>query len=419
VGIGIFRAPAVVAANVSSEVLFLGVWLLGGVITLVGALCYAELASTFPSSAGEYGFLRRAYGDGLAFLFAWGRLAVMQSGSIAAVAFVYGDYAEILMSLGSYGSAVHAGIAVWVLSLFQGMGTGASTRIQAVLAVSTVGLIVLLSLIGLGLGEAEIPEASGRTNAAGLALVFVLLTYGGWSEAAYLSGEVRDPAHDIPRALIVAVASVTALYLFANLAYLSAFGLAGLRQADTVAADIFALAFGSGVQVAVAGFVCIVSLSTLNGSIMTGARSIYALGGRFAPFSALGKSQTSSGAPVKAIVTQASIASGLILFGAISRDGFVAAVEYTAPVFWSFMFLIGTSLFILRQRDPLRERPFKVPFYPLTPILFCATSAYLVYASLVYTGIGALVGLAALLAGVPLFFWGRRRGPAVLEDEVE
>jgi amino acid transporter len=152
---------------------------------------------------------------------------------------------------------------------------------------------------------------------------------------------------------------------------------------------------------------------------MTGARSIYALGGRFAPFSALGKSQTSSGAPVKAIVTQASIASGLILFGAISRDGFVAAVEYTAPVFWSFMFLIGTSLFILRQRDPLRERPFKVPFYPLTPILFCATSAYLVYASLVYTGIGALVGLAALLAGVPLFFWGRRRGPAVLEDEVE
>jgi Amino acid permease len=130
VGIGIFKTPSVVAANVTSEAAFLGLWLLGGVVTLIGALCYAELGSTYPHFGGEYHFLRKAYGPGLGFLFAWGRMAVMQSGSIAAVAFVYGDYASFLFPVGASGSAVHAALAVISLSALQLMGTELSSRAQ-------------------------------------------------------------------------------------------------------------------------------------------------------------------------------------------------------------------------------------------------------------------------------------------------
>lgn len=151
VGIGIFKTPSVVAANVTSEVAFLGLWLLGGVVTLVGALCYAELGSTYPHFGGEYHFLRRAYGPGLGFLFAWGRMAVMQSGSIAAVAFVYGDYASFLFPVGASGSAVHAALAVISLSALQLMGTELSTRAQVALTIASVAVVLVVSVIGLAI----------------------------------------------------------------------------------------------------------------------------------------------------------------------------------------------------------------------------------------------------------------------------
>ena len=242
-----------------------------------------------------------------------------------------------------------------------------------------------------------------------MAMVFILLTYGGWSEAAYLSGEVRDAERDIPRALLFGTVAVTALYLVANLAYLMAFGLEGLRQSKTIAADLVASAVSAKGAEVVAAIVCITSLSTLNATVLTGARSIYALGRSFAPFAVLGRSALGGVAPRNAILLQAAVATGLILFGAHSRDGFEAMVEYTAPVFWAFMLLVGLSLFVLRWRDPKRARPFRVPLYPVTPAIFCGTSAYLLYSSLVYTGAGALVGVGILLAGIPIFRFGRRQ----------
>lgn len=237
-------------------------------------------------------------------------------------------------------------------------------------------------------------------------MVFVLLTYGGWSEAAYLSGEVRNPQRDVPRALILGVATVTAIYVLANLSYLMTLGLEGLRQSKTVASDVVSLAVGERSAFLVAAIVCIVSLSTLNATILTGARSIYALGQSFSLFSSLGKADAGSGAPRNAILAQSAIAVGLVLLGAFSRDGFEAMVAYTAPVFWAFMLLIGLSLFVFRWRDPEERRPFRVPLYPLTPLIFCATSAYLFYASLAYTGSGALLGLGIFLAGVPILRFG-------------
>ena len=269
VGIGIFKTPSVVAANVTSEVAFLGLWLLGGVVTLVGALCYAELGSTYPHFGGEYHFLRRAYGPGLGFLFAWGRMAVMQSGSIAAVAFVYGDYASFLFPVGASGSAVHAALAVISLSALQLMGTELSTRAQVALTIASVAVVLVVSVIGLAIASQPAPTPPAAINgSAGRAMVFILLTYGGWSEAAYISGEVRDARRDIPRALLIGTATVTALYLLANYSYLTAFGLEGLRQSNAVAADLVRVVFGAKAAVVVAGVVCVTSLSTLNATIL-------------------------------------------------------------------------------------------------------------------------------------------------------
>ncbi len=410
VGIGIFKTPAVVASNVASETEYLGLWLLGGLITLIGALCYAELGSTYPHVGGEYHFLKKAYGRQLAFLFAWGRMTVMQSGSIAAVAFVYGDYASFLVPAGPFGSGIHAALAVIAFSALQLMGTKMGSRAQLVLTLATVAVVLIVTVIGLTISSPSAPgPPTERSGATGLAMVFILLTYGGWSEAAYLSGEVRDAKRDIPRALLFGTVAVTALYLVANLAYLMAFGLEGLRQSKTIAADLVASAVSAKGAEVVAAIVCITSLSTLNATVLTGARSIYALGRSFAPFAVLGRSTLGGVAPGNAILLQAGVAIGLILFGAHSRDGFEAMVEYTAPVFWAFMLLVGLSLFVLRWRDPKRAHPFRVPLYPVTPAIFCCTSAYLLYSSLVYTGAGALVGVGILLAGIPIFHFGRRQ----------
>ena len=409
VGTGIFRTPPVVAANVSSETAFLGLWLLGGVISLIGALCYAELGSAHPHVGGEYHYLRKAYGPLVGFLFGWGRMAVMQSGSIAAVAFVYGDYAAFLVPAGAFGPALHATLVIIVLSVLQLSGTELTSRAQLVLTIATMTLVLLVAVIGLVASpQAATVPSPPTSGAAGLAMVFILLTYGGWSEAAYLSGEVRDPQRDMPRALLFGTVSVTLLYLLVNFGYLAALGLDGLRRSDAVAADMVGLVVGAKAAGVVAGIVCAASLSTLNATMLTGARSIFALGRSFAPFAALGRHDAGGRAPHNALIVQAAITIGLIVFGAFTRAGFESMVEYTAPVYWTFLFLVGIALFLFRWREPARAIPFRVPLYPVTPLLFCATSLYLLYSSLVYTGVGALIGVGILFTGIPIFYLGRR-----------
>lgn len=163
-------------------------------------------------------------------------------------------------------------------------------------------------------------------------MVFVLLTYGGWSETVYLSGEARQVT-DMSRALFLGTTAVTILYLFTNLAFVRAFGLEGLRQSNAVAADLVKLVAGDAAAKLIAGIVCIASLSTLNATIFTGARSIFAFGRSFAPFAMLGEQGAGDRAPRNALVVQAAITMGLIIFGAFTRDGFQSMVEYTAPVF--------------------------------------------------------------------------------------
>jgi amino acid transporter len=403
VGAGIFRTPSLVAANAPSEAVALGAWAAGGVVSLIGALCYAELAAAYPSPGGDYHYLARAYGMRLAFLFAWARITVIQTGSIALLAFVIGDYASRLAPLGPFSPAIYAGLTVALITGVHVVGVRQGRLVQNLLTGVEVAGLLLVIAAGLALGTSSAPTGpaagAAATQGFGLMMVFVLLTYGGWNEAAYASAEIRGPRGSIVRALVWGVVAVTALYLLVNAAYLRGLGLAGMAGSKTVAADLMDRAVGAGSAWVVSVLIVVAAATSVNAAVFTGARTAYALGRDFRPLAFLGRWHRRAGTPVNALVVQGAIALALVLLGGLMREGFETMVEFTAPVFWLFFLLTGVSLFVLRRRDPAGARPFTVPLYPITPLVFCATCAYLLYASLAYSGTGSVVGVAVVAAG--------------------
>ena len=407
VGAGIFRTPSLVAANVPGEISFLLLWVAGGIISLVGALCYAELTSTYPHTGGDYHYLTRAYGKPLAFLFAWSRISVIQTGSLALLAFVFGDYASQLVRLGEYSSSIYAALVVAMLTFLNVTGVRYGARTQNLLTMVEVICLLLVILGGLVLiespaGAVSSPAPANSEPAIGLAMVFVLLTYGGWNEAAYISGEMSG-RREVARALLLGIGIITGLYLLVNLAYLRGLGLSGMAGTDTVAADLMQRSLGERGSQFVSVLVAISALTSANATVFTGARTNYAVGRDFRLFKFLGRWRKRRNTPVNSLLVQGAIALGLVLIGTLTRKGFATMVEYTAPVFWFFFFMVGLSVIVLRIKDPNIQRPFRAPLHPLLPVVFCLSCLYMLQASLAYTGIGALVGVAVLLTGLPLF----------------
>jgi amino acid transporter len=417
VGAGIFRAPPVVAGQTGSASAALLAWALGGAISLAGALCYSELACTYPGTGGEYGFVRRAYGDGVAFLFGWARLTVIPTGSLAYVAFAFGDYASRLLALGPSSSAVWAVVAVLAVVALNVAGVREGAWTQLVLTALLVAGLLLVVVAGLaGPAAGALPAAPSAEPAApprlGLAMVFVLLTYGGWNEAAYISAEVRGGRRAVMGALVASIAIVTVLYLLTNAALLRGLGPDGLARSSTPAADLLERSLGPRGSFLISGLVAFAALTTANATLLMGCRTGHALGRDWPLFAALGRWSARAGSPVNAILAQGAIALLLVGFGWTTRDGFEALVAYTAPVFWFFFLLTGASLVVLRVRDPKAVRPFRVPGYPLTPIAFCAACAWLLHSSVAYAGTGALLGVAVLAAGLVPLVLVRRSRPA-------
>jgi amino acid transporter len=403
IGAGIFSAPALIAANAGSIEHILVAWLVGGFISLAGAMCYAELATSYPHAGGDYYYLRRAFGEKTAFLFAWARLTVIPTGSIALLGYVFGDYATQLYRLGAYSAAIYAGLTVIALTLLNMMGLRAGKWTQNLLTVVEVGGVLFIIVAGLALAGdpvgAALPAGLPTATNWGLVLIFVMLTYGGWNEAAYVSAEVAGPGRSLPRALFWSLALVTVVYLLVNLAYAKVLGLAGMAASSAVAADALRAIMGEQGARLISVLIAISALTSANATVLTGARTTYAFGRDEPMFALLGRWDTRHHTPFNALAVQGAIALALVALGAATRSGFATMVEYTAPVFWLFFVLSGVALFVLRRQAPQRPRPFSVPFYPFTPLLFCGTSAYLFYASVRHTGVGAFTGLAVLAVG--------------------
>lgn len=434
VGIGIFGFPPLVAQNAPSAAIYMALWVTGGLVMLVGALCYAELGSAYPDAGGEYAFLGRGWGADVALLFAWARCSIIQTGAIAAVAFIFGDYAQVLFPLGEHGAALYAAAVVGLLTLVNILGSVESRRVQWVLSVASVLALVAMAVGGLIVGDGGASNAAVSQAAAsatsvtgadpsvaehslrdmagmlGMGMVFVLLTYGGWNEAAYLSGELRDVRRNMLRVLLFGTIIIVALYVLVNLAYLQVFGLEGLRNTHAVGAEMSRLLAGDWAAVLLSLLICCTALGTINACIFTGGRIYVSLGRDVPALKGLGAWSESRETPVRALWLQGAITLGLIAFGAFTESGLRAMVAYTSPVFWLFMMMIALALIRLRQRDPSHPRPFRVPLYPVMPLVLALVCLGLFWSSLLYAGAGSILGLVVLVLGLPLCWLRRRSG---------
>lgn len=405
VGIGIFRLPSLVAQNSSSELHYIAFWIAGGIISIIGALCYAELATNKPDAGGEYYFLTEAYGSSIGFLFSWGRMTVIQTGSIALAAFILGDYATAIYDLGSNSSAIYAGITVVGLTGLNILGTQPSKNAQNLMTSLIVGILLLCGITGLmnGVDVSSKVSDGSVSSSAGAAMIFVLLTYGGWNEGVYLSAEIKDVRKNMTRVLLLGISLITLIYVLVNGAYLQLLGLEQLRTSDTIGVALTNEIVGTGGSFAMAVIVIISALSTANATIITGARTNYALGRDFPLLKYIGRWNSSYNAPINALLVQGVISFILVILGGFTQEAVATMVDYTAPVFWFFILLTTCTLFIFRSRLDTDDKAFKVPFYPVTPIIFIIVCLYLLYSSVMFTGWGALMGIGILALGLPVY----------------
>jgi amino acid transporter len=439
VGAGIYETPPLVFQNVSGPWTGLAVWVLAGLLSLVGALCYAELATAYPRSGGDYVYLTRAYGPFVGFLFGWAQLAVILTGSIGMMAYVFADYAVKLVGLEPASGVAFAAAAVIVLTALNLLGVVLGKRTQNVLtAAKVLGLagVVAVGLLGSQTSTPVAAEAEAGHlgfQAFAFAMVLVFLTYGGWNDAAYVAAEVQDGRRNIPRALLLGTLGITGIYVLVNAAYLVGLGFEGARQSKAVAADLLANVLGPSGGRAISLLVMISALGALNGLIFTGSRLYSALGSDYSALGWLGRWHVRRGSPAGSLLIQAAISLTMILLvgttagrsvvnagtGAVGvaavawegHGGFETLLRCTAPVFWLFFLLTALSLFVLRYKDGAGHRPFLVPLYPVVPLLFCLTCAYMLYGSVGYAGTLGLLGVALLLAGVPVYLISRRQAP--------
>ena len=389
IGAGIFKTPSLVAGISGDAGWALVLWLAGALISIIGALCYAELCTTYPNAGGDYHFLHRAFGRNISFIYGWSRATIINTGSISLLAFVFGDYMSTLVNLGAYSSAIWALVIVLLLTAVNLAGIHASSQMQTWLTVTEI--IGLLAVVVAGFwvdapssGAIQWFAQAPAPAQWGLCLVFVLLTFGGWNESAYISAELKGGPRTMVWVILASMVTLTVIYLLVNTALLLGLGLSGLSQSKTAAGDLLGLAFGPWAQKALGLFVAIAALTSINATMFVGARTNFAVGSDWKALRKLGQWQVDIGSPKQALLMQAVISIGLIALGTQEADGFSAMVEFTAPVFWGFLFLVGLSLLWLRQTDAHAVRPFKVPLYPVLPLIFSAVCAWLTYSSITY-----------------------------------
>jgi APA family basic amino acid/polyamine antiporter len=419
VGVGVFVNPAVVARSLHSTELVVAAWCLGGIVALLGALVYGELAARFPHTGGEYVYLREAYGPLAGFLFGWTTLLVVQAGGMAAVAIVFAKNLDVI--LGGRGPpddvtvvAVLAGLAaINMLGVRVGNGT------QGWLGLLKVAVIVALVVAGLALAPTAPAEASaplvmstGLIKTFGAAMIPVVFSYGGWQTSNYVAGEIRDPARNLARALIVGVIGVVVLYLAVNVACLKALGVTALAATLTPTSDVLAKVAGPlGARLA-AGAIALSAIAFLSQSTLTGPRVYFAMARDGLFFRQVARLGEQSRAPAIAIGLQAAWTALLALSGSYEQ-----ILSYVIAMNFLFFGLAAAGLFVFRARErrsgaaPPR---FRAPGHPWTTALFVLASALVVASSFWSFPVNSLIGYAIMLAGVPLYLVWRRRGAAAI-----
>ena len=419
VGVGIFVNPAVVARGLHSPLLVLAAWTAGGVIALLGAFVYAELAARFPSTGGEYVYLRDTYGPLTGFLFGWTTLLVVQTGGQAAVAIIFAKNLNVLLGGALSEPAVVVAVLA-VLAAINCIGVRSGNRTQSFLGALKVAAIAALIVAGLAFAPRvgspllAAPAAAplSALKAFGAAMIPVVFSYGGWQTANYVSGEIKDPARNLARALLVGVLAVIALYLLVNIACLRALGVHALGRTLTPASDVLRIVAGPvGARLAAAA-IALSALAFMSQGMLTGPRVTFAMardGLFFRRAAAVGET---SRVPAVAIVLQAVWTSVLALSGSYEQ-----ILSYVIAMNFLFFGLSASCLFVLRRRERAagtgaEAEGYRAHWHPWTTGLFILACVVIVGFSFWAYPINSLIGYAILLLGVPPYlYWRRQRSP--------
>lgn len=404
IGVGIYQMMPQMAAGAGSGGGLLLLVFLGGMISLCGALAYAELASAIPEEGGDYVYLTRAYGRWAGFLFGWVQTTIVRPGDIAVMAFAFATYA--LSATGSpagrWGESLLAAASVAVLTAINVAGVTAGKRTQNLLTVAKA--LGLLSIVGIAflVPRPEIVETEVPGFPPALAFIFVLFAYGGWNEMAYVAAEIKNPRKNIARALTLGTLCVTGLYLLLALAFLWTLGYAGTATSKAVAVDAVDAAFPRWGGTMVGLLICISALGAVNGLIFTGARISYAVGKDHPLFRPLGRWNETTQTPARALLLQGLLTIVLIL----ALGDFITTIIYTSSVVYSFYFATSLAVIVLRFRAPSLPRPYRTFGYPVTILVFAAVCLYMLYSAVTYKPDIALAALGIALAGLAIYWIG-------------
>jgi APA family basic amino acid/polyamine antiporter len=415
-GAGIYEITPTVASCMSGWKGILGVWLAGGLLALTGALCYAELATTYPKEGGDYIYQTRAYGKWAGYLFGWSQLVIIRPGDIALMSFVFARYASTLYSPFPNIILLYAALAVFLLTSINILGVKEGKYTQNLLTtIKSVGLLLIIVAGLLAPVKSSIPvEMATSVNIdLKLSLILVMFTFGGWNEMAYVAAEIKSPEKNIVRALVIGTISITVLYVLVNFSFLSALGYENMASSQAIAVDTLATLVPDSAARLISILICISALGAINGLIFTGARISYAMGSDHSMFRGLGAWNPKSGTPVRALILQGLLSLGFVLFA----GSFIDTILYTAPVVWLFFLATGISVFILRKKDFSTPRPYKVAGFPFTVILFCASCIFMFYNSLTYAiaskPIGLIVIFSVVFLGIIIYGLSKKWGSSL------
>jgi amino acid transporter len=420
IGSGIFRSPAGIADKLPGPLPMLAVWVTGGLFALCGALTLAEAAGAFPETGGVYVFVREAWGRLAAFLFGWSELVMIRAASLGALSTTFAEY--FIRVTGNdphtapYSGYVHyvAALAILVSGTTSYFGVRRAGTVQNFTTIAKVGGLVAIIAVAFAIG---LPQTGGHFTPAappgsftlakfGLALVSVMWVYDGWADVSFVAGEVQNPRRNLPKILIGGTLAIIAIYLTANLAYLSVMPVEEIRHSKLVAADVAQRVIGVGGVAFVATVVMISTFGALNGTMITGPRVIFAMASDGMLFEKLGRIHPKYRTPSTAIVLVTLIGIVFVMIGTFEQlaDAFVTAIV-------PFYALAVASVFVFRKRigyDP----PFRVPLYPVVPALFIVSTILLLGNAVIdpSSRIATLGVLGGILAGIPVYFLtvGRR-----------
>jgi basic amino acid/polyamine antiporter, APA family len=436
IGSGIFRTPPIIAQHLLSPAWVLGLWTAGGLLSLAGALTYAELAAMYPRSGGVYVFLHQGLGPAVAFVFGWTYMLITKPFAAAGIAVIFSEHLLVLGGLRQADPLVQTiavngitTVALFVLTVINVRGVGMATNIAKALTAFKIAALVAIVLLAVVLskGNAEnfvaAPAPEPLLRAIAPVMLAILWTYDGWSDVGAIAGEIEEPQRNIPRVYLLGTATVTVLYVAVNAVYIWLVPLVEMGQLDTVAPLVMHRLVGPMAAAFVTAIIVVSAIGSSHGSVLTGARVTFAQARDGLLFRFLGRIHPRYETPAVALWAQLVLSYVALwhplVLGRVEGSPFQRLADGFTFTMWIFYGLAGLSIFILRVREPDTPRPYRCWGYPVVPALFILASAGMTVLTIggdVYNpdsrGMSTLPMLAILAAGFPMYALWRRFAPA-------